>query len=186
MATTANITKDAVLKWRNDIYGVTDFQHVNPGKGAAFIRVKLKNLKTGKVFEETFKSGEIIELVQIEKTKMNYLYRDQSGFYFMDNKTYEQTIVPSQSLQEKSGLIKEGMEVMIILHEGSPLSVELPKKVTLKVTSAAPTVRGDTAGGNVTKEVELETGYKINVPMFIKEGDLITINTDTGKYVERA
>ena len=186
MATTADIQRSTIIKWRDEPHGVVDFQHVNPGKGAAFVRTRLKNLRSGKVFEETFKSGETIEVVDIEKKKMNYLYSDASGFYFMDNQTYEQVVVPRAALEDRKGLIKEGLEMLVLLYEEVPLAVELPKKVTLRVTSAAPAVRGDTAGGNVTKEVELETGYKTDVPMFIKEGDEIVVNTDTGEYVARS
>lgn len=186
MATTADIQKSTVIKWKNEPYAVVEFQHVNPGKGAAFVRTRLRNLRTGKVFEETFKSGETLDIVDVEKKKMNYLYGDDGGFYFMDNQTYEQVVVPRTALEDRQGLLKEGTESLVLLYEEAPIAVELPKKVTLRVTQAAPAVRGDTAGGNVTKEVELETGYKLNVPMFIKEGDGVVVNTDTGEYVERA
>lgn len=186
MATTADFSKGLVIKWRNEPFAVVEFQHVNPGKGSAFVRTRLKNLRTGKLREETFKSGETIEIIEVEKKKMNYLYNDSAGFYFMDNQTYEQVTVSRAMLEDRSGFIKEGLEATILLHEGVPITVELPKKVTLKVTEAVPAVRGDTAGGNVTKEVTLETGHKVQTPMFIKEGDSIIINTDTGEYVERA
>jgi elongation factor P len=185
MATTSDLQKGTVIKWRDDLYTVADFQHVNPGKGAAFIRTKLKNLRTGKVFEETFKSGETVEIVEVEKKKMNYLYGDASGFYFMDNQTYEQVTLPRAVLEGREGLIKEGAEAMVMLHDDIPINAELPKKITLRVTEAAPAVRGDTSG-NLTKEVTVETGYKLQVPGFIKAGDEIIINTDTGEYVERA
>ncbi len=186
MATTADISKDIVIRYKDDLYVVTEFQKISPGKGSAFVRTKLKNIRTGKVLESTFKDGEVMDIVEVEKKKMQYLYKDAHGFAFMDNATYEQVIVSEALMEGKDDFLKEGIDVMVVTHEGVPMNVELPKKVTLKVTQADPGVRGDTASGNVTKEVTLENGTKIRAPLFIKEGDSLVINTETGAYAERA
>lgn len=186
MSTTSDLSKDIVLRWKGDLYLVVEFQHVNPGKGSAFVRTRLKNIGTGKVFENTFKSGETIEIVDVERRRMQYLYGDPSGFNFMDQTSFEQVTVPRAMLEDRAGYLKEGQEVSVITHEGNAVTVEFPKKIALTITEAAPGVKGDTAGGNVTKEATLETGMKIRVPMFIKEGEKVVINTETGEYVERA
>lgn len=183
--TTADIANGAYLKFKGDIVAVTEFQHVNPGKGSAFVRVRLKSLTSGKVVEQTWKAGEELEFVEVQKRKMQYLYSDPTGFSFMDQETFDQVTVNRVVLEDRAGYLKEGLEVHVVLHDGSPIAVELAKKVTLKVTEAFDAVRGDTSG-NLTKEVTLETGLTARVPMFIKQGESIILNTDTGAYVERA
>ncbi len=165
---------------------VVDFQHVNPGKGSAFVRCRLKNVETGKVIEHTYKSGEGIELVELDRSTMQFLYKDQTGYAFMDNKSYEQYSIAEDMLGERGLMLKEGLEVGVLMHNGVPLSVDLPKKITLKITESSPGVKGDTASGRVMKEATLETGLKVAVPLFIKEGDSIIINSDNMEYVERA
>lgn len=186
METTADISKDVVISFKNDLYVVTEFQKISPGKGSAFVRTKLKNIRTGKVLENTFKDGEAIDIVEVEKKRMQYLYKDAHGYAFMDNHTYEQVTMSEEMVGEKASFLKEGLEVMIVTHEGLPLNLELPKKITFKVVEAAPGVKGDTASGNVTKEVTLENGTKIRTPLFVKEGEEVVINSETGNYVERA
>ena len=186
MADTSAIKKDVFIMFNGNICVVTDFQHVNPGKGSAFVRTRLKNVSTGKVVEHTYKVGESIDVVDLDRSNMQYLYKDASGFNFMDNASYEQVAIPEEMLGDRGLMLKEGQEIMVLMHEGTPLSVDLPKKLTLKVTESAPGVKGDTASGRVTKEATLETGLKIAVPMFVKEGDMVIINTETGEYVERA
>ncbi len=186
MATTQDITKGIALMHKGDIHVVTDFQFVNPGKGAAFVRTRLKNVKTGKVVEETFKSGESIELVELDRVKMQYLYSDQASYVFMDPKTYEQVSMPRNEAGASGVYLKEGEEATLLMHNGSPVTLELPRKMTLKIVSAPSGVKGDTASGRVMKEAELENGMKIQVPLFINDGDLIVVNTETGEYVERA
>lgn len=183
--TTADIANGAYLKFKGDIVVVTEFQHVNPGKGSAFVRARLKSLMSGKVVEQTWKAGEQLEFVEIQKRKMQYLYSDPTGFTFMDQETFDQVTVNRNILEDRAGFLKEGLEVHVVLHDGSTITVELPKKVTLVVTEAFDAIRGDTSG-NVTKEVTLETGVTARVPMFIKQGESIVLNTDTGAYVERA
>jgi elongation factor P len=186
MADTTSIKKDVFIMHNGAICVIVDFQHVNPGKGSAFVRTRLKNVQTGKVIEHTYKSGEAIDLVELDRAQMQFLYKDQSGYEFMDNKSFEQHHINTDMLGDKGLLLKEGQEVMALLHEGIPLSVDLPKKVTLVVTEAMPGVKGDTASGRVLKEAVLETGLKVGVPLFIKEGDSVIINTETMEYVERA
>lgn len=186
MATSADIVKDIVLKYNGQLYIVTEFNFVNPGKGSAFYRTKMKNLESGKVMEVTFKSGEAIEIAEVERRKMQYLYKDENNYYFMDPQSYEQVSIGAELMGEKGAYLKEGGEALIVLHQGIPVTAEIPKKIVFKVTEAMPGVKGDTASGNVTKEVTLEGGLKARVPLFIKEGETIVINTETGEYVERA
>ena len=183
--TTADIENGSYLKFKNEPVVVVEFQHVNPGKGSAFVRVRLKSLTNGKVVEHTWKAGEGLEFIEVAKRKMQYLYADPTGFAFMDQDSFEQVTVNRAVLEDRAGYLKEGLEVHVVLHEEIPISVELPKKITFKVTEAFEAARGDTAGGNVTKEVTLETGMKARVPMFIKEGESVVLNTDTGEYVAR-
>ncbi len=186
MIDTSSISKGVVLKFKDGLYLVTDFQHVNPGKGSAFVRTRLKNIATGKSVEQTYKAGEAIEIMDVDKRRMQYLYKDENNLYFMDNSTYEQIQIPKTMIAEQEGFIKEGQEVAIVMHGITPITVELPKKITLKIVDTVPGVKGDTASGNVTKEATLETGAKIRVPLFVKSGESVVINTETGEYAERA
>ena len=185
MSKASEIKKGLAILFKNEPHLIVDFQHVNPGKGAAFVRTRLKALKTGKVAETTFKSEETINFVDMERKKVQYLYGDASGYTFMDMASYEQFSINADIIGEAAAYFKEGIEITLLLSEGVPVTVELPKKVTLKVTEAFEAVRGDSSG-NVQKEVVLENGLKIRAPMFIKDGDLLIVNTDTGAYVERA
>lgn len=185
MATTSDLAKDVVLKWKGDLFGVVEFQHVNPGKGAAFVRTRLKSLSSGKVIENTFKAGEAIDVADVERKKMQFLYKDASGATFMDNTTYDQVVVPALVAGDKMAYLQEGSEATVVVHEGAAVNIEIPRKMTLKVVEAAPGVRGDTAT-NVTKEVKLENGMTVRTPLFIKEGDSVIVNTESGDYVERA
>lgn len=186
MASANDISKDVFIRVRDDVFQVVEFQHVNPGKGAAFVRTRIKSLRTGKVLEQTFKDSDTVDLVDVERRRMQFLYGDASGFHFMDNANYEQVDLNTKMVGDRAGFLKEGQEVAVIIFEGAPLSIELPKKITLTVTEAPPGIRGDTAGGKVTKEVTLETGMKTRAPLFINEGDRVVLNTETGEYVERA
>lgn len=148
------------------------------------MQTKLRNLKNGKVLEMTFKPGDSVEQADLEKRKASYLYRDPAGIYFMDSETYDQVPIDPTTLGERTQLLQEGMAVDIVFFNNVPISVNLPPKIDLAVTSAPPPVRGDSAS-NVTKSVTLETGITLQVPLFIKEGDIIRINTDTLEYTER-
>jgi len=186
MASVNDIKKDTVMRYKGDIWMVADFQHVNPGKGSAFVRAKLKNMKTGKSLENTFKASETVEFVEMDRKNLQYTYNDGSVWNFMDTDTYDEIALTKEQLGDKAGLIKEGQEVDGWFYEGECLTINMPKKVTLEVVEAEPAVKGDSSSGNVTKEVTLETGYKVRVPIFVKEGDRIILSTEDGSYVERA
>lgn len=182
-----DIKKWAIVKFRGELCVITDFQHINPGKGSAFTRVKLKNVKTGKVVEETLKGGaEELENVDTEHRNLQYLYHDDANYYFMDNTTYEQVGVGTDIIGDNAKFLKDDQEVVALFYEGVPVTIELPRKVEYKVIEAPEAVKGDSAAGNVTKVVKLENGLEINAPLFIKSGDVIKVNTETGEYVERA
>jgi elongation factor P len=185
MASTADIRNGLCIDYSNDIYVIVEFQHVKPGKGAAFVRTKLKSLTTGRVIDNTFPSGHKIDDVRIERRKFQFLYKDETGYNFMDNESYEQ-ITLEEYMLDRADLMKEGSDIDILFHAAKdmPLTTEMPAHVTLLVTYAEPGVRGDTAT-NVTKLATLETGANIKVPIFVNEGDKIKIDTRTGDYLER-
>lgn len=166
-------------------YIVVKSEHHKMGRGGAVLKTKLKNLITGNVMEKTWQGNDRAEEADVEKRKANYLYKDESFAYFMDNETYEQYNLPLDQLGGKEKFMKDGIDVTVMHFEGKPMSVELPIKVELTVTSAPPGVRGNSAG-NVMKTAELETGAMISVPMFVESGDVIRINTENEEYVERA
>ncbi|PFX66271.1 elongation factor P [Bacillus toyonensis] len=169
----------------NALWQVLDFQHVKPGKGAAFVRSKLRNLRTGSVQEKTFRAGEKVEKAHIENRRMQYLYASSEAHVFMDNGTYEQIELGENQIERELKFLKENMEVSIMTYQGEVLGVELPNTVELKVTETEPGIKGDTAS-NVTKPATLETGLVVQVPIFINEGEMLIINTGEGKYVSRA
>ena len=185
MAKATDISKDAILQFRDDLFAVVEFQHISPGKGSAFTRTRLKSLRTGKVLEQTFKDSDNVDMVDVERRKMQFLFTDALGATFMDNENYAQVTVSREALGYQLPYLQEGRDVLVLTHEGVPVSVEIPRKVTLRVTETVPGVRGDTSG-NVTKDAKLENGISIKVPLFIKEGELVIVNTETGEYVERA
>ena len=186
MATTTDIRKGICIEFNNDIYIVVDFQHVKPGKGNAFVRTKLKSLTSGKVVDNTFQSGHTIADVRVERRKFQFLYKDEMGYNFMNNETYEQVSV-QEAMIENANLMKEGLEVEILMHAQleTPLSVELPQYVILEVTYTEPGLRGDTAT-NTLKLAKVETGAEVKVPLFIDTGEKIKIDSATGNYIERA
>lgn len=185
MATTADIRNGLVINFNNDLFQVTEFQHVKPGKGAAFVRTKMKSLTSGKVLDNTFNSGVAIFPVRVERRKFQYLYKDETGFNFMDQESFDQ-INLSEKLVDGADLMKEGQEVEILINaeSDSPLSCELPPFVELEVTYAEPGIKGDTAN-SPKKRVEVESGAKIMVPLFIESGQKIRVDTRTRDYVER-
>lgn len=186
MATTADIKKGLCIEFNNDIYYIVDFQHVKPGKGNAFVRTKLKSLKTGRVVDNTFQSGHTIDVVRVERRPFQFLYKDDMGYNFMNNETYEQLSI-DEAMIENAQFMKEGLAVEILIHavQEIPLSVELPQYVILEVTYAEPGMRGDTAT-NTLKPAKVETGANVRVPLFIDVGEKIKIETATGNYIERA
>ncbi|MFS0751467.1 elongation factor P [Oceanobacillus sp. 1P07AA] len=169
----------------NDIWQVIEFQHVKPGKGAAFVRSKLRNLRSGNIQEKTFRAGEKVAKAHIENRKMQYLYASGDAHAFMDTNTYDQIEIQGKQIQEQLKFIKENMEVSIISYENEILGVELPNNVELTVTETEPGIKGDTASGG-SKPATLETGLIVQVPFFINEGDVLVINTSDSKYVSRA
>ncbi len=178
------ISKGTCLLLKGDPYQVTEREFVNPGKGQAFVRLKLKSLRTGQVLRESIKTSEDVEEAEIEERSAQYLYGDADGFHFMDMETYEQFVVPREGLEHKTAYMKEAETYTLIIWEEKPIDIELPYKAVYKVIEAPEVVRGDTATG-VTKQVTLETGAQVKVPVFIKEGDSVLVNTETGEYVER-
>ena len=185
MASTADLKRGLCIELNNELWQVVDFQHVKPGKGNAFVRTKLKNLKSGKVVENTFQSGHKIDTARVERRKFQYLYNDETGFHFMNNDDFEQVSLDAAMINNTE-LLKEGQDVDILFHAETemPLICELPVNVVLEVTYSEPGVKGDTAT-NVTKQATVETGTKINVPLFVNVGDKIKVDTETNQYVER-
>lgn len=167
------------------VYKVVDFQHVKPGKGAAFVRTKLKNVINGSVLEKTFNPSEKLQGAEIEKKEMQYLYSADDLYYFMDNETYDQTPLNEKDLGDSLKFLKENMMVTILSFKGKVFSVEPPTFVELTITYTEPGFAGNTAGAGQTKPAEVETGGTINVPLFINTGDVIRIDTRTGEYMER-
>ncbi|WP_028274284.1 elongation factor P [Atopococcus tabaci] len=166
------------------LWRVMEFQHVKPGKGAAFVRSKLKNLRTGAIQEKTFRGGEKVARAQIDNRKMQYLYDNGGSHVFMDTETYEQIEIPGAQIEDELRFMKENMELNIIMYESEILGVELPNQVELKVTQTEPGIRGDTSSGG-SKTATLETGTVVTVPLFVNEGDTLVINTQEGSYVSR-
>ncbi|MEN1970559.1 elongation factor P [Lentibacillus sp. N15] len=169
----------------NDIWQVLEFQHVKPGKGAAFVRSKLRNLRNGNIQEKTFRGGEKVNRAHIENRKMQYLYASGDTHAFMDTNTYEQIELQTSQIEEQLKFMKENMEVSVITYEGEILGVELPNNVELTVTETEPGIKGDTASGG-SKPATVETGLIVQVPFFVNTGDVLVINTSDGKYVSRA
>lgn len=174
-----------IIKVNNEPYVIIKTDHHKMGRGGAVLKIKLKNLINGNLLEKTFQGNDKAEEAETEKKKANYMYKDENSAYFMDNESYEQFSLGLGEIGEKINFLKEGIDVDILYFDNNPVALDLPIKVELKVVSAPPGVKGNSAG-SVTKTVELETGAAANVPMFINEGDVIRINTDTGDYVERA
>ncbi|MEM1259411.1 MAG: elongation factor P [Bacteroidota bacterium] len=186
MANTSDIRKGLCIKYNNDIYKIVEFLHVKPGKGPAFVRTKLKSVTSGKVIDNTFSSGHKIEDVRVETRSYQYLYPDGDTFHFMNTDDYNQIALQKDAL-DTPDLLKEGEVVTIIFNteDQMPLSVEMPASVVLEVSHTEPGVKGNTAT-NATKPATVETGARINVPLFINEGDKIKIDTATSSYQERA
>ncbi len=167
------------------IWRVLEFQHVKPGKGAAFVRSKLRNLRTGAIQEKTFRAGEKVARAQIDTRKMQYLYANGDQHVFMDTESYEQIELTSKQIEYELKFLKENMEVYIMMYQGETIGIELPNTVELTVTETEPGIKGDTASGG-SKPATLETGLVVQVPFFVNEGDVIIVNTSDGSYVSRA
>ena len=185
MASTSDIRNGLCIRYNHDIYKIVEFLHVKPGKGPAFVRTKLKSVTTGKVIDNTFSAGHKIEDVRVETHKFQFLYNDGDIFHFMNTVDYNQIELQKVSL-DSPDLLKEGEVVTVLINseDNTPLSVEMPASVILEVTHTEPGVKGNTAT-NATKPATVETGAKVNVPLFINEGDKIKIETEKGTYKER-
>jgi len=163
---------------------MTYFQHVKPGKGGAFVRTKLKNLKTGRVLDRTFRSGETLEEAEVEDRKMQYLYQDGEQLVFMDTESYDQIPFSAEQVGDVRKFLKENLDVDVIFWRGKPINIELPAFIEAVISQTDPGIKGDTASGS-TKPATIETGAVVQVPLFIKEGERIRVDTRTGQYVER-
>jgi len=185
MATTADFRNGMVLELDGDLYAITYFQHVKPGKGGAFVRTKLKNVLTGAVTDQTFRAGEKVDEVRLVRRPVQYSYTDGHFYYFMDEETFEQIPLPAKTIgEDQLAFLKENMVCEALTRDGEPLSVELPFFVELEVVETEPGVRGDTAQGG-TKPAKLETGATVQVPLFIEIGDVIRVDRRENKYLER-
>jgi len=186
MASTADFRNGLVIEFNDDLYTIVQFQHVKPGKGPAFVRTKLKNIKTGRVIDNTFSSGTKVNVARVERRPYQYLYQDDMGYYFMHLETFEQIHV-SEEMIDSHEFLKEGQNVEVVVQADTEtiLSVELPQFVIMEVTYTEPGLRGDTAT-NTLKPAKIETGSTIMVPLFISAGDKIRIDTSSRSYIERA
>lgn len=182
---TADFKNGLTIEFDNNIWRIVEFQHVKPGKGGAFVRSKLKNLRNGAVQEKTFRAGEKMEQANIETKRMQYLYNDGANFVFMDNETYEQVEIPEERLDYEKNYLIENMNVSISFYGTETLGVELPNTIDMKVVATEPGIKGNTASGG-SKPATMETGLVVQVPFFVNEGDALTINTSDGTYVSRA
>ena len=184
MATTSNIKNGSVNFRKNKRMKVVEFLHVKPGKGPAFVRTKLKDISTGKVIDETFNSGVKLEFLKIEAKEMQYLYSDTDSHFFMDNQTFEQVSVLDNIIGKNVDFLKDGMNVDLLFDGSEILDIRLPAHVNLKVVETEPGIKGNTATG-ATKPAKVETGYLVQVPLFVVEGNILKIDTRTGEYIER-
>ena len=184
MIMAGDFRKGITVEIDGNVWSVVDFQHVKPGKGAAFVRTKLKNVMTGAVLERTFNPSDKYPKAHIETKEMQYLYNDGELYYFMDTETYEQLPLNHDQVEDAINYIVENMNVTVRFFKGSPFSVEAPNFVELTITECEPGVRGDTATG-ANKPATLETGARVTVPLFVNEGDKIRVDTRTGEYMER-
>lgn len=186
MATTSDLRNGIIIRYNGQLHRVVEFHHHAPGNWRAMVIMKLKNMQTGKTFEDRVRAGSEIEIVRVDKRPMQFLYRDGDIFHFMDTETFEQIEVTEDTIGEPAKFLKDGeMADILFFDENQIMGVEVPFFVTLKVTQASTAVRGDTAT-NITKPVTLETGAVIQVPAFVNEGDMVRVDTRTGEYLERA
>ncbi|MBI5182456.1 MAG: elongation factor P [Nitrospirae bacterium] len=184
MLSTSDFRNGLKIEIEGEPYAIVEFQHVKPGKGGAFVRTKLKGIKTGAVIDRTFRSGEKFDEPNLEEKEMQYLYTSEGQYNFMDNKNYEQILLTEEQLGESKKYIKENMNVKILFYNEKALGVEVPMFVELKIVKTDPGVRGDTATGGA-KPATLETGAVIKVPLYMNEGEVIKVDTRTGEYIER-
>lgn len=185
MISTSDFRTGLTIEMDNDVFQVVEFQHVKPGKGSAFVRSKLKNLRTGATVDKTFNAGEKLPKAHIDRREVQYLYNDGNEYFFMDAESYDQFGMTKSQLGDAIRYLKENMTITNLVFKGSSIGVDLPNFVELEVVETAPGIKGDTASGG-TKPATLETGYVVNVPFFINVGDVLQIDTRTGHYIKRA
>lgn len=184
MISTNDVKPGMALNLPEGLFSVTDYQHVKPGKGKAFVRMKLKNVRTGAVIDRTYRAGENLPKAVIDRRDYTFLYRDDIGFNFMDSETYEQISVSESLVADSADFITDGMTIRLAMFEGTPVDIELPASVELEVTFAEPGVKGDRVSG-ATKPVTLATGRVIQAPLFVELGDVVKVDTRTGDYITR-
>ena len=185
MISTSDFHTGISVELEGEIYTILEFQHVKPGKGPAFVRSKLKNLRTGSIAERTFRAGEKMVKAHLERKEMEYLYRDDDSFHMMDMETYEQSTLSSEQIGEGVKYLKENDHLNVVMHGDKLLGVDVPLSVVLKVEETEPGLKGDTASG-ASKPATMETGLVVQVPLFVNSGDSIKIDTRSGSYIERA
>ncbi len=185
MADTSDFRNGFTMEWNGNIWTIIEFQHVKPGKGGAFVRTKLRNVRSGRIQDNTFRAGERVEQVRVERRTFQFLYEDDLGLHLMNAETYEQMNLPVDAIHGRE-FIKEGSTIDILVHAETeePLSTEIPATVDLEITETEPGLKGDTATG-ATKPAVVESGATVNVPLFINEGDVVRVNTERGDYVTR-
>jgi len=172
------------IEVEGEVYTIVEFQHVKPGKGQAFVRTKLKNLKTGNVISRNFRAGEDVKEAYLDRKEVEYLYSDGDNYYFMDTRNYEQISLSREEVERARPYLKENMVIVALFYQGKPISVEPPIFVELEVVETEPGLKGDTVSGG-TKPARLETGLTIQVPLFVEKGDRVKVDTRNGKYVSR-
>jgi len=185
MATTNDLKNGMTLEIEGKLWTVVEFQHVKPGKGPAFVRTKLKLVPGGKVVEKTFNAGLKVDVAQLEKRDMQFLYRDGDGFIFMDTQNYDQITISPEVVGDAADYMLENVEAVVAVHDGNPLYIELPASVELTITYTEPGLQGDRSSGG-TKPATVETGIQIQVPLFIKQDEKVLVDTRTGAYLGRA
>ena len=184
MADTSDFRNGMILEYEGAYYQIVEFLHVKPGQGGAFVRTTLKNVRTGSVIDRTFRAGEKLTEARLERTPFQYLYSDGSSYHFMNTETFDQITIPAEGVEPEKGYLKENLTVVMLMKDGAPVSLEIPTFVELSVRSTDPGLRGDTATGG-SKRATLETGLVVQVPLFIRIGDVLKVDTRTGEYVER-
>lgn len=184
MATTSELKNGMIIKFNNDLHLVLSVEHRTPGNLRAFYQVKMRNLKSGKMMENRFRAGEEVQIERLENKDYQFLYKDQAGYCFMDNETYDQMHLGEDIIGTQGKYMKEGQVAQVMFHDGNPIGFDLPPHVVLKVISAPPGIKGNTATGT-TKQVTVETGAIVNAPLFINENEIIKVDTRTGEYIER-
>jgi elongation factor P len=184
MISTNDVRPGMALDLGDGIFQIVEYQHVKPGKGKAFVRMKLKNLKSGAVLDRTFRADEDVSQAIIERREHQYLYRDDYGFHFMDQETFLQLALPADQVGEVADYLREGATVLLVTYDENPIGIDLPASVELEVTFAEPAVKGDRVSG-ATKPVTVETGLVVQVPLFVEQGDRIKVDTRSGSYITR-